>query len=281
MSEQTHSGLRYTNLKPKIGSEVKVDAKALTSGAFAKELRALLVERGVLVLRDLDITLDQQRDLTATLGRLRTLGGALQKVTLDPKESPEYSAFFPTTFFWHMDGAYDQKVPGFAATLRPARLSSQGGQTEFLNAFAVYDDLPDNEKHFIDGLRAVHSRLATMTRATPDATDEEIARWRRTPPATQPLVWEHQSGRKSLMLGNSVSHIEGMHPADSDDVLRRLRSHMAQAQYVYTHEWRMNDLVLWHNTGTMHRVRPFDPRSGRLLNRFSLDGEEPIRAPGK
>ena len=81
------------------------------------------------------------------------------------------------------------------------------------------------------------------------------------------------------MLGNSVSYIEGMHPADSNDVLIRLRSHMMQPQYVYTHEWRMNDLVLWNNTGTMHRARPFDPNSGRLLTRFTLDGEEPICAP--
>jgi alpha-ketoglutarate-dependent taurine dioxygenase len=43
-----------------------------------------------------------------------------------------------------------------------------------------------------------------------------------------------------------------------------------QPQYVYTHEWRMNDLVLWDNTGTMHRARPFDPDSERLLTRFTL-----------
>jgi alpha-ketoglutarate-dependent taurine dioxygenase len=120
-----------------------------------------------------------------------------------------------------------------------------------------------------------------MSRVKPEATEQDIANWLTTPPAIQPLVWAHQSGRKSLMLGNSVSHIVGMHPADSDDVLRRLRSHMTQAQYIYTHEWRMNDLIVWHNIGTMHRARPFDPRSGRLLNRFSLDGEEAIRAPGE
>jgi alpha-ketoglutarate-dependent taurine dioxygenase len=269
-------------LKPKIGSEVKLDASALTCGVFAAELRALLIERGVLIFRELDITLDQQREFTATLGRLRnTPGGGLQKVTLDAKESPEYAAFFDTTFFWHMDGAYDQRVPGFAATLRPARLPSEGGQTEFLNAYAAYDDLPDDEKRCIDGLRVVHTRLATMSRVMPNATDVEVAGWRRTPAATQPMVWLHESGRKSLILGNSVSHIEGMHPADSDDLLRRLRSHMTQAQYVYRHEWRMNDLIVWNNTGTMHRARPFDPRSGRLLNRFSLEGEEPIRAPVK
>jgi alpha-ketoglutarate-dependent taurine dioxygenase len=269
-------------LKLRIGSEVHMELPALVSGTFAHLLRTLLVARGVLVFRNLDITLDQQRAITATLGHLHipANGDPLQKVTRDEKESAEYAAFFPATFFWHTDGHYHQTVPCFAATLRPARLPVDGGgQTEFLNTYAAYDDLPEDEKCFVDGLSVVHSRVATMSRVRPDATVEEAATWRQTPSAIQPLVWEHVSGRKSLMLGNSVSYIEGMHPTDSNDLLIRLRSHMMQPQYVYTHEWRMNDLVLWDNTGTMHRARPFDPNSARLLTRFTLEGEEPIRAP--
>jgi alpha-ketoglutarate-dependent taurine dioxygenase len=270
------------DIKPRIGSEIRADVQDLLSGAFASELRALLVRRGVLVFRDLDITLDQQRAITATLGRLHIpdSGDPLQKVTRDEKESAEYAAFFPATFFWHMDGHYHQTVPCFAASLRPARLPPDGGgQTEFMNTYAAYEDLSDEDKRLVDGLRVVHSRVSTMSRVKPDATEEEAATWRRTPTANQPLVWQHQSGRKSLMLGNSVAYIEGMHPADSNDVLIRLRSHMMQPQYIYTHEWRMNDLLLWDNTGTMHRARPFDPDSRRLLLRFTLEGEEPIRAP--
>jgi alpha-ketoglutarate-dependent taurine dioxygenase len=274
--------INSVDLKPHIGSEVSVDRDALVSGKFARQLRALLVARGVLVFRNLDITLDQQRDITATLGQLHVPanGDPLQKVTRDEKESAEYAAFFPATFFWHMDGHYHQTVPCFAASLRPARLAPDGsGQTEFLSTYAAYDGLPEGERQFVDALRVVHSRVATMSRVRPDATEEEAATWRRTPVANQPLVWQHVSGRKSLMLGNSVSYVEGMHPADSNDVLIRLRSHMMNPQYIYTHEWRMNDLVLWDNTGTMHRARPFEPDSRRLLTRFTLDGEEPIRAP--
>jgi alpha-ketoglutarate-dependent taurine dioxygenase len=270
------------DLKPKIGSKVRVDLPALLGGVLAQRLRELLVARGVLVFRGLDITLEQQRAITATLGHLHipANGNPLQKVTRDEKESAEYAAFFPATFFWHMDGHYHQTVPCFAASLRPARLPLDGGgETEFLNAYAAYDDLSADEKHRVDGLHVVHSRVATMSRVKPDATEEEAATWRRTVSATQPLVWQHLSGRKSLMLGNSVSYIEGMHPADSNDLLIRLRSHIMQPQFIYTHAWQMNDLVLWDNTGTMHRARPFDPDSNRLLTRFTLDGEEPIRAP--
>jgi alpha-ketoglutarate-dependent taurine dioxygenase len=272
--------LDVRNIKPRIGSEVKADPLSLTSGRFAADLRALLVERGVLVFRDLDITSEQQRTFTATLGRLQSsTGDGLQKVTRDTKEAPEYAAHFANTFFWHIDGHYNQTVPCFGATMRPARLPREGGATEFLNTYAAYDDLPEVDKALFDRLRVVHTRNASNSAAYPDASAEAAVDWRRPLPATQPLVWAHQNGRKSLMLGISASHVEGMHPADSYDLLGRLRQHLVQPKFVYTHEWRMGDLVVWNNTGTMHRARPFDPAVERLLLRFTIEGEEAIRAP--
>jgi alpha-ketoglutarate-dependent taurine dioxygenase len=273
--------LEVRPIKPLIGSEVKAEPEQLTSGRLAAELRALLIERGVLVFRDLDITLDEMRAFTATLGPLQaTSADGLQKVTLDPEESPEYAAHFANTFFWHMDGHYNQTLPCFGATMRPARLPPEGGETEFLNCYAAYEALSETDKALIDRLRVVHTRYASNSAAYPDASEEKATGWRVPPPAIQPLVWAHENGRKSLMLGISASHVEGMHAADSYDLLIRLKAHMAQPQFIYTHAWRMNDLVLWNNTGTMHRVRPFDPDSGRLLERFTIEGDEPIRAVG-
>lgn len=275
------NGLEATELKPLIGARVRADLDALISGVFAKELRAMLVERGVIVFRDLDITLGQQRAITATLGRIRSDdGGAeLQKVTIDPQESAEYAAYFANTLFWHMDGYHGQTVPCFGGSFRPVRLAPTGGETEFLNAYAAYEGLGESDRTLVDGLRVIHSAMTSGMSAMPDATDDQVAAWRGRPRALQPLVWQHESGRKSLMLGVAVSHVEGMHPADSYDLLCRLRNHMARPEYVYRHEWRPNDLVIWNNTGTLHRARPFDPGCGRLLHRFTLDGEEPIRAP--
>lgn len=273
--------LETHNLKPLVGSEVEIDLDALIGGIFARELRTLLLDRGVIVFRDLDITLDQQRDITATLGTIRSdeAGAELQKVTIDPRESAEYAAYFANTLFWHMDGYHDQTVPCFGGSFRPICLAPTGGETEFLNAYAAYEGLEESDRNLINGLRVIHSATTSGLAGTPDASDEQVAAWRRRPPASQPLVWQHASGRKSLLLGVAVSHVERMHPADSYDLLCRLRHHMTRPEYVYRHNWRLNDLLVWNNTGTMHRARPFDPNSGRLLHRFTLDGEEPIRGP--
>ena len=117
---------------------------------------------------------------------------------------------------------------------------------------------------------------AALFPAFPDATVAQVQNWFTYPTRTHPLVWQHKSGRKSLVLSTSASHIVGMHPADSRALLDRLMTHATQEQYVYRHQWQMGDLLIWDNTGTMHRVRPYDSACGRELHRFTLNGEEPV-----
>lgn len=273
--------LSAVDLKPRVGSELKADLDSLLGGAHRREIRELLVERGVLVVRGANMDDQQQRTFARTLGDLR-LGTVkkegeegLLKVSFDEKVNPEYAKFFFGTLLWHMDGTYDE-FPPFASILSPRVLSDTGGQTEFANTYAAYEDLPEEEKRWLETLQVVHTMQAALFPAKPDCTPEEFALWCTYPNRTHPLVWHHKSGRKSLVLSTSASHVVGMHPAESRDLLQQLMAHATQPQYVYRHEWQMGDLLMWDNTGTMHRVKPFDKSSGRQLHRFTLNGEEPI-----
>jgi alpha-ketoglutarate-dependent taurine dioxygenase len=273
--------LTTIDLKPRVGSEIKTDLDTLLSGAVAAEIRALLVQRGVVIVRGVNMDDQQQRTFTKTLGDLR-LGTTkkegdegLMKVTFDKTQSQGYDEFFAGTFFWHFDGPYDA-IPPFATVLTPRVLSSSGGQTEFANIYAAYDDLPESEKKSLEKLQVVHTFFSNMVHAVPDATDEQVALWRTYPTRVHPLVWRHESGRKSIVLGSSASHIVGMHPAESHALLQRLTSWATQPQYVYQHSWQMNDILIWDNTGTMHRVLPYDTECGRRLHRFTLNGEEAV-----
>ena len=273
--------LTATNLTPHVGSELYIDRADLLSGAYAHEIRTLLVERGVIVARGVNLTDDEQRALARSLGDLR-LGKVkqegeegLMKVTFDKAINPEYAQFFFGSQLWHMDGTYEE-VPPFATLLTPRVLSETGGQTEFANNYAAFEDLPDEEKAFLDGLKVVHTMQAALFPGKPDCSVEEFALWHSYPNREHPLVWHHKSGRKSLVLSTSGSHVVGMHPADSHDLLTRLMAHTAQEKYVYRHSWQMGDLLIWDNTGTMHRVLPFPEESGRQLHRFTLNGEETV-----
>jgi alpha-ketoglutarate-dependent taurine dioxygenase len=92
--------------------------------------------------------------------------------------------------------------------------------------------------------------------------------------AVLPLVWKHRSGRKSLVIGCTAYQIEGMSYRESTEILVRLREWATQPQFVYRHEWTVGDMVIWDNTGTMHRATPYDPACGRMLHRTKLEGEE-------
>lgn len=271
------------DLTPRVGSQIRCDLRALLDGSIAGQLRELVVKRGVIIARGMQMSDEQQRTFTRTLGELR-LGTVkkegeegLMKVTFDKTENPTYAEFFPGTFFWHMDGTYEQ-IPPFATVLTPRVLAPAGGQTEFANNYAAYEDLPQSEKRSLEKLQVVHTMFASQVPAVPDATDKQVALWRTYPVRTHPLVWHHKSGRKSLVLSTSASHIVGMHPAESHALLQRLMSWATQPQFVYRHTWQMGDLLMWDNTGSMHRVLPFDLTCGRRLHRFTLNGEEPITA---
>jgi len=262
--------LEIKDLTPTIGSEVAIDADALLSGANADELRELLIARGALVFRDIHFDAEQQRTFTQTLGSIRhglyEEDGLLKVVDIRG------------TYFWHIDGTYTE-VPPFATVLTPQVIAPEGGQTEFANTYAGFEALPADEQAYLETLEVVHTMKAAHDRAAPDATLEQIENYLKYR-ATQPLVWQHASGRKSLVIGVTASHIVGLHPAESAALLDRLLAHVTQPQFVYRHEWEPGDVVIWDNTGTMHRVIPFDLASGRLQHRFAIEGIEPFaRAP--
>jgi alpha-ketoglutarate-dependent 2,4-dichlorophenoxyacetate dioxygenase len=54
--------------------------------------------------------------------------------------------------------------------------------------------------------------------------------------------------------------IIGMPDAEGVALLEELMAHATQRQFVYTHRWRLNDLVMWDNRCTMHRGTEYEER---------------------
>lgn len=286
--------LSSIDLSPRMGSQVAIDKAGLVSGAHAQELRALLDRRGVLLFRGIAPDDAELRAIARTLGDLR-LGASkrgadgrtlnegeegVMKISLDAKVNPDYARFLPGNHLWHMDGTYEQ-VPPLATLFTPFRLSRTGGDTCFANTYAAFEDLPAEERAELEKLRVVHTMQAALFPVMRDVTPEEFAVWHSYPQRSHPLVWHHRSGRKSLVLSTSGAYVEGMPQAESHDLLERLMRHATQDKYVYRHKWQLGDLVIWDNTGAMHRVLPFDRESGREFHRATLNGEEPVTSTGE
>lgn len=265
------------DLRPRIGTELLTDRDTLLGGDFAPEIRELLEQRGVLVVRGIQLSDEQHLAFSRTLGTLMgEAGGAVYKVSVDDRVNPDFAEYNRLgNFSWHMDRT-DLDMPNHCTVLRPQKLSPSGGQTQFANTYAAYEDLADADKASLDCLKVVHRLESSFRETAPHPTEEQLARWRSFPPKIHPLVWHHCSGRNSLVLSTSATEVVGMPEDESRELLCRLMAWSTRPEYVYTHEWEMGDLVFWDNTGTMHRVLPYDPESGRLLHRTTLVGKEAV-----
>jgi alpha-ketoglutarate-dependent taurine dioxygenase len=156
------------------------------------------------------------------------------------------------------------------------RIAPRGGQTEFASTYLAYETLPAHEKAEMVGLRAEHSLLSSMRRVVDDPSEEDLKRWSQSPVKEHPLIWNRRSGRKSLIIGCSADHVVGMPVPDGRALLARLVEWAAQPDFHYKHDWQEGDLVIWDNTGTLHRVRPYDRNSGRTMHRTSIAGDEAV-----
>jgi alpha-ketoglutarate-dependent taurine dioxygenase len=268
-------------LSETVGVEVLgVDVEQLLSDdALPAWCMKALDENGALVFRGLDIGDEGQRVFSQRLNEAEGAPSAepppIFRVTLDPKMN-DSAVYLRGAFLWHIDGASDE-IPSKATLLSSHVLSATGGETEFASCYAAYDDLNDEERERFGALRVVHSFERAQLRANPNATEEERASWRaRRPDIVHPLVWRHHSGRRSLVLGATASHVEKMDREEGEALLVDLLERATRPERVYRHEWTLGDLVIWDNRGVLHRAGPYDPESGRDMHRTSLVGDEPI-----
>jgi alpha-ketoglutarate-dependent taurine dioxygenase len=278
MTVMTQTRLRHEPLKPRIASRVLNSKNELLSGALAAEIRALLDERGVLVFPQVNFTDDEQIAFTRTLGEFAPEGPdgeSVTKITLDTKINPHSAEYLKGSLYWHLDGTMND-VPILASLLACKKKASWGGNTGFCNTYAAWDDLPEARKAELEGLRAIHSVWATVFYYEPEPSLAKIKGMRTVGENELPLVWNHKSGRKSLVLGCTTQRIVGMEPADSAEIIHGLREWATQEQFSYSHDWHEGDLVMWDNTGTLHRAEAYDLDSGRMMHRTKLRGEEPF-----
>jgi alpha-ketoglutarate-dependent taurine dioxygenase len=182
--------IQITDLRPRIGSRVIADRTELLSGVHSKQLRAVLEQRGVLLFPRLQLSDEEQLAFAETLGEVIQQGiRGIYKITLDPALN-DTADYLHATTHWHIDGAQDT-VPTLASLLTARVLSETGGQTEFANTYAAYDDLPPAKKALVDGLRVIHSQEYIQRALHPNPSDasmpwDAIARGARASAQAEP-----------------------------------------------------------------------------------------------
>ena len=177
---------------------------------------------------------------------------------------------------WHTDDSF-MREPCSLTMLHGVVVPSRGGDTQFTNMYAAYEDLSPGMKARIDPLKAIHkySSSRKLSRISTRPAEEMAA----MPEATHPLVRTHpETGRKALYLNpNRMEEIVGLDRAESDRLLDELIAHATQMKYQYRHVWRQGDIVIWDNRCTMHKANADYPEGERrLMHRVIVAGTAPV-----
>ena len=179
---------------------------------------------------------------------------------------------------WHTDMSYLQAPPK-ASMLYALEIPPSGGDTSFVDMYAAFEGLPRSLRQRALGLRVKHDgtyNSGGYVRQGVTPTDDP----REAPGTLHPLVCTHpESGRRMLYLGRRrMAWLEGFDIAESDALLDEIWDYATQARFVWTHQWRVGDLVLWDNRCTMHRRDPFDASTRRVMHRTQIKGSAPPMA---
>jgi alpha-ketoglutarate-dependent 2,4-dichlorophenoxyacetate dioxygenase len=273
---------------PTFAAEIgDIDLSKPLDPSDVSEVKNAFTKYAVLIFPDQHLSQDQHLDFAKYFGPLETTIALFRKDTklrvrqefadvsnLDPEnqvwgKDSRQRMFQLGNRLWHTDSSF-KRLPARASLLYARTIPPIGGHTEFADERAAYDALPEETKRRIDSLVAEHSIFTSRARlGFSNFSDEERE---GLPPVPQVLVRTiPESGRKSLYLASHAGRVFGMPEPEGRALIEELVSHATQRQFIYTHRWRVRDLVIWDNRCTMHRGTDFgDLRWKRDMQRATV-----------
>ena len=251
----------------------------LDDATFAK-VKSLFETNSVVVFRDQRITPEQHIAFSRRFGELDRHDSLprdrhpdypeLLLVTNIPETDGKESASKYTGQQWHSDMSFTLE-PSLGSLLRGIVIPPVGGDTMFTNMTMAYDALSDGMKKLVEPLHAIHTGRRKVLDAN---TEREKEQKKLNPPIAQPVVRVHpETGRKALYIGEKVSCLVGMTEEESRPLIDYLVKHATRPQFVYRHQWKQDDIVLWDNRCTMHiALGDYAEGETRHLERTTVKG---------
>lgn len=281
--------MRVEPLTCSLGAELKgvnlADA-ARDDDLFA-EIRALLLKHRVLFLRDQDISRAEHVAFARRFGELED-----HPVAGSDPENPGLVRIYknpdqPNDRYenaWHTDATW-RVAPPMGCVLRCVETPEVGGDTMWANMVLAYENLPEDIKTKIAGLRARHSIEASFGAAMP--IEKRLALKEQFPDAEHPVVRVHpETGEKVLFVNAFTTHFTNYHTAanvrfgqdanpGAADLLRYLVSQANIPEYQVRWRWQKNSMAIWDNRSTQHyAVMDYQP-CHRKMERAGIIGDVP------
>jgi taurine dioxygenase len=282
METSNDTALTIAPLSGTVGAEIGgIDVSRPLDETTVAALRQALVEHHVIVLRDQDLTPDDQIRFGRYFGELDTHpfveGMASHPEVIEIVTEPDDTFNFGGG--WHTDVTFLEE-PDLGSILYGIEIPPFGGDTLFADQHAAYETLSDTMKGFLDGLVAVHSAgqqygaggYSTRSKSmrTKDAgVADHVVR--------HPVVRTHpESGRKALYVNRAfTTRIEGLRHDESAALLEFLFNHAVREPFTCRVRWQPGTLAMWDNRSVQHYAL-FDYRGHRRrMHRITVRGDRP------
>jgi taurine dioxygenase len=289
MSEVVQAVLNTRELSPVMGLIVDdIDLSVPLDGATMGAIRALLADHSLLLFRDQHKLSPQSHvSFSARFGELEKHvlsqfclpGHAEIFVVSNIVEQGRHIGAHGGSKTFHSDLAYLPE-PSMGSVFRCLECPQEGGETVFINMFAVFDALPEERKRWLSERAVVfdyvwdyEQRFAGVREPLTEAQKSAV------PPLQQPCIRVHpENGRPALYVSPTwVRRFSDLSDAESRPILDELMAFATQDCFAYYHQWRVGDVLVWDNRSSMHRVCEYDDvNTRRLMHRTTIKGDSPI-----
>lgn len=264
-------------LTPLFGARVSgIDLSETIRGDVLLEIRRLIEEYAVICFPDQTLSTEKQIEFSNLFGPVqKSISVARPEETrrFDRQDVSDISnvgndgrALNPqhvrrrlqlANQLWHTDNSFRDPSGGYTF-LFARQVPDAGGETEFADARAAFDRVPEERRRQFETLEAFHSlaRSRSLVGGPPLSAEEAL----RFPGRVQPLVVTTSGGRRALYAGSHASHVVDLDEREGRALLDEVDDAITDPRHTYAHQWSIGDLVMWDNRATLHRGRPFDER---------------------
>lgn len=274
-------------LSDAIGAEIRgLDLTQPMSSEDVKIVEQAWYDHVIVLVRDQDITLEQQKAFASNFGEVAVRGGtaatkyekqvseAVMLVSNIRENGKPIGTLPDGEMMFHSDTPYTED-PRKATLLYAIEIPSRGGETLFSNSYKVAETLPEDIKQRLAGKKAMHVYDYGSTFVPTDSYDRA-----NNPHHAHPVFRKHpMTGRSSLFVSELMTvEIEDVSPEESRELLDFLFDHQRKPDFVYAHSWRPGDLMMWDNRCSVHARNDFPSDERRMLRRLTLIDEHPVLA---
>jgi alpha-ketoglutarate-dependent 2,4-dichlorophenoxyacetate dioxygenase len=175
---------------------------------------------------------------------------------------------------WHTDGSY-RSIPSVSSILRACMVPPEGGHTQFASLRAAYNALSDEQKTEYENTAAIHHYGHSRRHMNITFLSKEEAE--KYPPVRHPMVRSNPvNGKKALYVSSYAAYIEGRDKEEGCKHLEDLLAFAGQEDFVYDHQWRVGDMVMYDNRACLHRATEYDiSKYPRILRRTNVADKQP------